>query len=432
LKQVNPYDYPSLKQIHGSVYCSLKQILCYHYPSLARDFPPISKTKYIQRKYKNLFDQVGLLNMEDETRRSGKDEMNLAVLPIAKLGRADRRDLIEYYGTFTVDRKQQEMVWTVRGAAGLGLPGELGERVLVALFYIGAQDGFKTRRLEFSTYQILRILGLSDGSGNYRGVERAIAQLHGITVTSDLAWIQKEDDGKMRRARVSKGFHLIEDYTLWNLEDSKEKKSHIIWGKHIWQNIKAGYIKPLDIDFYYDLKNPLSRRLYRFLDKMTNYRPAKPYVIDIFALANKLGMVPNEYPSYIKRLLKKAADELVERGWLTSYEFVKSGNFHRVRFYRTERSEPVPLSMTDSLVSNLGSEEDNDPLADLWATIVERLPDDSVPQKLAGTQLLSIEEGTATIAGGAFRDWLENRLGHRILKALQREMAEIAAVRFVE
>lgn len=370
--------------------------------------------------------------MEDETRRSGKDEMNLAVLPIAKLGRADSRDMIEYYGTFTADRKQQEMVWTVRGAAGLGLPGELGERVLVALLYLGAQDGFKTQRLEFSTYQILRILGLSDGSGNYRGVERSIAQLHGITVTSDLAWIQKEDSGKMRRSRVSKGFHIIEDYTLWNLEDSQEKKSHIIWGKHIWQNIKAGYIKPLDIDFYYGLKNPLSRRLYRFLDKMTNYRPAKTYVIDIFALANKLGMVPNEYPSYIKRLLKKAADELVEQGWLTSYEFVKSGNFHRVRFCRAERSQSVTDIGTDSLVSNLGSEEDDDPLADLWAAIVAYLPDDRFPPKLADTRLLSIEDGTATIAGGAFRDWIENRLGNRILKALQREVGEVIAVRFVE
>ena len=38
----------------------------------------------------------------------------------------------------------------------------------------------------------------------------------------------------------------------------------------------------------------------------------------------------------------------------------------------------------------------------------------------------------ATIASGAFRDWIENRLGKRILKALQREMAEITAVRFVE
>jgi hypothetical protein len=367
--------------------------------------------------------------MDDDNRR-GKDEMNLAVLPIAKLGRSDSREVIEYYGTFNDGDGQQEMVWTVRGASGLGLPGELGERVLVALLYIGAQEGFRHRRMEFTTYQVLRILGLGVGGGNYSGVERAIAQLAGILITSDKAWIQKADDGKLRRARVSKGFHIIDDYTLWGLEDGEDKKSYVIWGKRIWQNIQAGYIKQLDIDFYFHLENPLSRRLYRFLDKITHHRPSKPYTIDLFALANKLGMVSYEYAAHLKRPLAKAADELVQHGWLAAYEFVKVRKFHRIRFYRTERLEPVQLPLVQNCDPNCDTEAD--PLANLWATIVAQLPDDRVPPKLAGTQLLSIEEGTATIAAGAFRDWIENRLGNRILKALQSEMAEIIAVRFVE
>lgn len=60
----------------------------------------------------------------DDDRRHGKDEMNLAVLPIAKLGRSDTRNSIEYYGTFTDKNGQKEMTWTVHGADKLGLPGE--------------------------------------------------------------------------------------------------------------------------------------------------------------------------------------------------------------------------------------------------------------------------------------------------------------------
>lgn len=366
--------------------------------------------------------------MEDDGRR-GKDEMNLAVLPIAKLGRLDDRTTIEYYGTFSDKEGQKEMVWKVRGADGLGLPNELGERVLVALLYIGAQNDFAERRMEFSLYQILRILGLKEGSRNYRAVENAIAQLAGILITSENAWLQKGKDGKLRRSRVSKGFHLIDDYTLWNLEETDERKSYITWGELVWKSIKAGYIKQLDIDFYYSLKNPLARRLYRFLDKITNYKPAKPYTIDIFALANKLGMVPQEYPSTVKKIIKNAAQELVDRGWLAAFEFIQAGDFHRVRFYRCERPEPAQLNLLDS---NAGSEQASDPYDDLWATIVAQLPDDRFPPKLTDTRLLSIEEGTATIAGGPFRDWIENRLGTRILKALQGERAEIVAVRFVE
>lgn len=61
--------------------------------------------------------------------------MNLAVLPIALLGRNDTREKIEYYGTFSNGKKQENMVWTVRGAAEIGLPSEFAERVLVALLY---------------------------------------------------------------------------------------------------------------------------------------------------------------------------------------------------------------------------------------------------------------------------------------------------------
>ena len=75
--------------------------------------------------------------MTDDQRR-GKDEMNLAVLPIARLGRNDRRTRIEYYGTFRESGKEQEkMVWIVEGAAGL--PTEFAERQFLAVGF-GDQD----------------------------------------------------------------------------------------------------------------------------------------------------------------------------------------------------------------------------------------------------------------------------------------------------
>lgn len=357
--------------------------------------------------------------MEDE-KPQGKDEMNLAVLPIAKLGRSDTRNSIEYYGTFTDRSGQKEMIWTVHGADKLGLPGELGERVLVALLYIGSKTGFADRRMEFSLYQILKILGLTDGRRNYRGVEQAIAQIAGILITSENAWVQKGRDGKLRRGRMSKGFHIIDDYTLWNLEETEDRKSYIVWGERIWNSIKAGYIKDLNIDFYFSLRQPLARRLFRFLDKMMHYRSMKPYTIDIFALANKLGMAPHEYPSYIKRLLARGADELVERGWLVGYEFLKAGDFHRIRFYRSENETPAQLDR------NVGSEDGADPLADIWATIVSLSP------RLESTKLLSIENGTATVSASFFRDWVENRLSKKILAELQKVVPDVTAVVFVE
>lgn len=396
------------------------------YPHLARDFSPISKT-YIKDMDKNLLIYPESSNDMDDSRR-GKDEMNLAVLPIAKLGRSDSRDIIEYHGTFSDKDGQKDMVWIVRGAAGLGLPNELGERVLVALLYIGAQDGFKKHRMEFSVYQVLKILGLADSNRNYRAVEQSIAQIAGILITTDKAWIEKKPDGKQRRITTSRGFHIIDEYYLHNLERGEEgNRSYILWSKRIWQNIQAGYIKQLDIDFYYSLENPLSRRLFRFLDKVTHYQPSKPYVIDIFALSNKLGMVTYEYPAHLRRPLAKAADELVERGWLASYEFFKSGKFNRLRFYRSERIEPVQLTPVKDCDPNVDTSSESE----LWITILAAFPA-NLAKHLTGTHLIGIENGTAIIAAGRRVDWIKNRLGERILKELQREMNDITDVSFVE
>lgn len=76
--------------------------------------------------------------------------------------------------------------------------------------------------------------------------------------------------------------------------------------------------------------------------------------------------------------------------------------------------------------------DDPDPLAELWASIIDHFPDERFPKKLTKTRLVAIEDGTATIAAGDFRNWIENRLGDKLLKELQREMDNITAIRFVE
>ena len=47
----------------------------------------------------------------------GKDEMNLCELPIAKLGRRDKREIIEFTGEVVKDGQTLTQEWIVRGAA---------------------------------------------------------------------------------------------------------------------------------------------------------------------------------------------------------------------------------------------------------------------------------------------------------------------------
>lgn len=68
----------------------------------------------------------------------GKDEMNLCEFPIAKLGRRDTRDVIEFVGEVVKDGRTITQEWIVSGTARIGLPTEFAERVLVAAAGSGA------------------------------------------------------------------------------------------------------------------------------------------------------------------------------------------------------------------------------------------------------------------------------------------------------
>lgn len=72
---------------------------------------------------------------------SGKDEMNLAEFPIARLGRNDTRLTIEYNGQI-IDKTGGilEQKWIVSGSAKFGLPTEFAERVLVGLMTLTANS----------------------------------------------------------------------------------------------------------------------------------------------------------------------------------------------------------------------------------------------------------------------------------------------------
>lgn len=371
--------------------------------------------------------------MTDDQRR-GKDEMNLAVLPIARLGRNDRRTRIEYYGTFKESGKEQEkLVWIVEGAAGL--PTEFAERVMVALLYIGSEQNFANRRMTFTVYRVLKVLGLAISNRNYRMVETALKQLTGVLITSDKAWIERSEEGKQKRVTTSRGFHIVDEYYLHYQEDDEEgQESFILWGARLWKSIQAGYLKLLDIDFYYSLENPIARRLYRLLDKMMAYDPAKPYQIDVFDLANKLGMASYEHAAHLRRPLKNAAQELVERGYLRAFEFLKVGPFSRIRFYKSGQAEAEQLPLLEPEASSAATTNETittTPEETLWASILAQMTP-AHAKLLQEVRLLRVEEGVAIIEAGHYVDWMQNRLTMPLQRALQSIHSDITDVQFIK
>jgi hypothetical protein len=274
---------------------------------------------------------------------SGKDEMNLAEFPFASLRKqGDDRETIVYEGWATDEQgRRYQQKWIVRGLAEIGLPTEYDERVFVALMAVTATQGFESRKVSFSMYQILKIMGVGDRQKDYENLERALERLVGVTISSkDSFW----DNEKKKRITTATAFHIIDKFWLRHRELDEEVReeegvaAYITWGEDIWRSFQAGYLKSLDLQFFYSLESPLARRLYRFLDKRMQYRDQ--YEIDIFELSNRLGMVRYRWPADVKAKLQPAFHELMATGFLLSAEVVKVSSYTRVHFVRAPREAP--------------------------------------------------------------------------------------------
>lgn len=387
---------------------------------------------------------------------TGKDEMNLAEFPIARLGRHDTRRDIEYHGQI-VDKAGNvlEQTWIVSGAARFGLPTEFADRVLVALMTISAKEHFASRKVSFTIYRVLMLMGLAPNKQHYKAVKRALQQLVGVTIYSEGAFWDK---AKQQRIITEKGFHVLEEFWLKSLEKStatnddvindESVNGYIVWSERLWESFKAGYIKQLDTDFYYSLEKVIARRLYRFLDKRMHYQ--NTYQIDVFDLAARLGMKPYRYPSEVIDKMKDSFAELQQRGYLASFEVLKVGKFTRIKFTRTGAdnalqgalfslsSRPAngseappgkdeqPLSATlpsNTLLAALYDQYETDAaLKAAWMEILQELKP-TMPSAsyalIAESALLAVHGADAVVAIPAqSKDWAERQLHRKILLAL--------------
>ena len=280
---------------------------------------------------------------------NGRDEMNLAEFPFASLRRrGDSRKAIVYEGWVTSkDGSRLQQKWTVRGDSLVGLPIEFDERVYVALMAITFQRGFETRKVPFSIYQVMKIMGLRDSKRDYEHIENALDRLKGVTIKAEGAFWNNE---KQEIVRTVMAFNIIDKYWLrYRESDEKIKEeegvpAYIVWSEDIWKSIKAGYIKSLDLDFYYSLNNPIARRLYRLLDKRMWSK--NEYEFDVFDLSGKLGMARYRKPADVMTKLKPALDELVSKGFLSSAEPIRINGYTRIRFVRASRSLPAAAPIT--------------------------------------------------------------------------------------
>jgi plasmid replication initiation protein len=295
-----------------------------------------------------------------------RDEMNLAEFPFTLLARRVKS------GQKTIEISQRvrdqkgkiiKQEWVVTGSDKYGLPLAIDEDIYVALMQLYKESDFRHRRVHFSRYEVLKIMGKESSKREYDIIEQALNRLVTVSVVSKNAFW----DNKVK-AYVSKAFHLFEGYDLYD-EKPGRKNSHqqtlplsnIVMSEFLFDSIKAGYIKNLDTTFYFSLRTPLSKRLYRYLDKNRYHK--RSFEIELLKLAALLP-IQDKYPSQIKRRLDAAHTELVEKG------FVKSVSYRRVS--SSDKEKAIYIFPQFSFRNQLESGEMEETEPSLRRRLVER------------------------------------------------------------
>ncbi len=245
--------------------------------------------------------------------------------------------------------------WKVIPSGEYGMPGPLDQDVYLAVLQLLEERGGMPEdgELAFSLYELRKVLGWSDDSGGaYREIKDALVRIQLTGVQSSNAFYSAADE------------QLIADsFNVWSVHFAQRKKRgganssgartnqdrHVLRFHPIFiRNYEAQYLKGLDADFFWSLKMPLSKRLYRLIDLQR--ASGLSWRSDLFAVRDQIPL-DYPYPSQIKRALKKAHAELEEKGFLSGVEYEEQEDSTTSVLYRisplfARRQKALELSGT--------------------------------------------------------------------------------------
>lgn len=294
----------------------------------------------------------------------GRDEMNLIEFPLSAV--ADRfldgRKTV-VFSDQVWDRDRREHLpreLAISGSDRYGLPTAKDEDVLLGCLQLTRLGEFRSREVEFSRYELLRLLRWSDDSKSYRRLATSLRRWKGVTLYSDRAFY---DHG--RKSWVNRDFGVFDNLYLYERESATKAAapapSWFVWNEVFFDSFQAGYLKRLDWNLYCRLKDPVAKRLYRLLDK--RFYHDHDVVFDLQDLAvRKIRLSPNYNTAQIKRALANGIREL-ETVWELrqlppARRFVKGegGRWQAVFPRRTHRQVVRETTQAETQQSDLAIE----------------------------------------------------------------------------
>ena len=256
----------------------------------------------------------------------GKDEMNLAEYPLSILTHRIPRDRKTYSFTQRITDHEGTLVrqsWSVLGSDKYGLPTPYDDDVLIALLYCYKEQKPQGKQIHFSLYKLCQITRKALSKREYDRMRDSLNRLTSTTIVATNCFYDN-----LAKSWVSEAFHLFDRYKLYQERKGRAASPHLSFvemSEFFYRSVAvANYIKDLDLGIYYTLALPISKRLFRYLDK--NRYKKRRYEETVMRMAYKLPLT-YAYPSQVKQKLAPAHEELLRHGYLTrvTYDVTREG-----------------------------------------------------------------------------------------------------------
>jgi len=276
--------------------------------------------------------QESTLPLELEEIRS---EVNFLLFPFFALNRYEVRQRLEteFRAVVTRDGEKLEILWNVSANPKYGYPGPLDKKVHKAIEQIIDEQGFPIRNpISFTFYDLCRRLEIPDSGKNIRNIKQALKRIKTASIESREAFYSKSEE-----RWIEDVFSLYERVIFKGekLPDGRiADKNYIFLGSWYLQSLNARYVKPLDFNYYKRLKSSVSQRLYellgvKFFGAIKSNRPYVRYKYS--TLCQLLPLTRQYYPSYVRRQLEPAHEELKRTGFLAKVSWRKIAGSPRER-----------------------------------------------------------------------------------------------------
>lgn len=265
----------------------------------------------------------------------GRDEMNLIEFPFGPITVGTAKSFeVEHP---VIDQKLKRLVnrkLLITGSDAFGLPKPIDDQVLMGMKALTCEAGFQSKTVQFSRYHLCRTLGWAPDGRSYRRLEAAMDRIAGTTLKFKDAWWDKGES-----EWTSKTFHLIEEVALCSRDQMDRKRLEegratlplcsFVWSDVIWKSFQDGYIRKLDMNMWRRIASGRRRevplRLYRILGKRFFHGPTTTMNVRRLCVGT-LGICSRNCPSQLKRILQRAANWLIECGYLREARFQQARN----------------------------------------------------------------------------------------------------------